>query len=106
MCHFGYSTAHNTLSKLSFVLWYSSILQVLRSDGKATFSIDPNRAAAAALDMLGGLFTGEHATISKMPPGAYNMTATYNGDGIYPPATAFAKLLISPTCLFTTIVLS
>ncbi len=78
---------------------------MLRSDGKATFFIDPS-PAVAALDMLEGLLTGGHATLGKMPPGAYNMTATYNGDGIYPPAKACANLLISPACLLTTIVLS
>ena len=86
-------------------LLYSNVWQVLRPDGKATFFIDPS-PAAAALDMLGGFFTRGHATIGKMPSGAYNVTATYNGDGIYPLAKACAPLRISSACLFTTVVLS
>ena len=80
-------------------------VQVVRLDGIATFVIDSN-PAAAALKVVKDLFTRGQTTIGELPLGAYNMTATYNGDGIYPPAIAFAKLLISPTCLLTTLVLS
>lgn len=80
-------------------------IQVLRLDGKATFVIDPN-PALAALEVIGDLVTGRQTTTGKLPPGTYNMTATYNGDGVYPLAAAGAKLLISSTCLFTTVVLA
>ena len=78
---------------------------MLRPDGKATFFIDPN-AAAAVLNVLRVFIINGQATVGKLPPGAYNVTATYIGDGVYPPATASAKLLVSPTCILTTIVLS
>ena len=80
-------------------------IQVLHPDGGATFVIDPN-PASAMLKVVGDLVTGGQTTTGTLPPGTYNMTATYNGDGIYPPAVAIAKLRISPTCLLTTVVLS
>ena len=78
---------------------------MLHLDGKASFVIDLN-PTTATLDVIGDFVNGGHTEIGKLPPGSYNMTATYNGDEIYPPAVTGAELLISSTCLLMTVVLS
>ena len=80
-------------------------MQALGSGGNTTFLIDPS-PAATALDAMWALITGSRIAIGKLPPGTYNATATFHGNAIYPPATAVAKMVVSPSCPLTAIMLS